>query len=151
MEYWPKDAKIIQVDADHKVLGLVKPISVGICGDAKAAAVALAARLRSRDLACHGNREQRTAEIAAEKATWEKELDEWTHERDPYSLDMIAEAEAEEGNWLHPRQVLRALEKALPEGVLQFDGEPFGQAGSGRATGCPKRHDGNLVGQFLRR
>jgi sulfoacetaldehyde acetyltransferase len=118
IDYWPKQAKIIQVDADHKVLGLVKPISVGICGDAKAAAVALAARLRSRELACQGNREQRTAEIAAEKATWEKELDEWTHERDPYSLDMIAEAEAEEGNWLHPRQVLRALEKALPEGVM---------------------------------
>ena len=118
IDYWPKQAKIIQVDADHKVLGLVKPISVGICGDAKAAAVALAARLRGRELACHGNREQRTAEIAAEKANWEKELDEWTHERDPYSLDMIAEAEAEEGNWLHPRQVLRALEKALPEGVM---------------------------------
>ena len=27
MDYWPKDAKIIQVDADHKMLGLVKPIS----------------------------------------------------------------------------------------------------------------------------
>lgn len=114
IDYWPKQAKIIQVDADHKVLGLVKPISVGICGDAKAAAVALAGRLRSRDLACHANREERAAEIAAEKAAWETELDEWTHERDPYSLDMIAEAEAEEGSWLHPRQVLRALEKALP-------------------------------------
>ena len=118
IDYWPKQAKIIQVDADHKVLGLVKPISVGICGDAKAAAAALAGRLRSRDLACQGNREARAAEIAAEQAAWEKELDEWTHERDPYSLDMIAEAEAEEGNWLHPRQVLRALEKALPEDVM---------------------------------
>ena len=28
---------------------------------------------------------------------------------------MIAEAiDAEEGNWLHPRQVLRELEKAMP-------------------------------------
>ena len=35
IEYWPKDAKIIQVDADAKMLGLVKAISVGICGDAK--------------------------------------------------------------------------------------------------------------------
>lgn len=118
IDYWPKQAKIIQVDADHKVLGLVKPISVGICGDAKAAAVALAGRLRSRELACQGNREARAAEITAEKAAWEGELDEWTHERDPYSLDMIAEAEGEEGNWLHPRQVLRALEKALPAEVM---------------------------------
>ena len=43
MDYWPKDAKIIQIDADHKMLGLVKKITVGICGDAKAAAVALTA------------------------------------------------------------------------------------------------------------
>ena len=38
MDYWPKTAKIIQVEADHTNLGLVKKISVGICGDAKATA-----------------------------------------------------------------------------------------------------------------
>ena len=38
LDYWPKNAKIIQVDADHRMLGLVKQISVGVCGDAKAAA-----------------------------------------------------------------------------------------------------------------
>jgi len=31
---------------------------------------------------------------------------------------MIAEAEAEEGNWLHTRQVLRELEKAMPPRVM---------------------------------
>jgi sulfoacetaldehyde acetyltransferase len=118
LEYWPQNAKIVQVDADHRMLGLVKPISVGICGDAKAAATALVQRLQDRELACAANREQRAAQIAGEKATWEQELDEWTHERDPYSLDMIAEAEAEEGNWLHPRQVLRELEKAMPANVM---------------------------------
>ncbi|MEY3017877.1 MAG: sulfoacetaldehyde acetyltransferase [Pseudomonadota bacterium] len=118
LDYWPKDAKIIQIDADHKMLGLVKKISVGICGDAKAASIALTERLRGQDLACLATKEARAAEIASEKATWEKELDEWTHERDPYSLDVIAEAEAEEGNWLHPRQVLRELEKAMPEDVM---------------------------------
>jgi len=40
MDYWPSDAKIIQIDADQKMLGLVKKISVGICGDAGAAAKA---------------------------------------------------------------------------------------------------------------
>jgi sulfoacetaldehyde acetyltransferase len=118
MDYWPSDAKIIQVDADHKMLGLVKKISVGICGDAKAAATALTARLAGKTLVCNSNREERTAEIAAEKAAWEKELDEWTHEKDPYSLDMIEEQEKEDGNWLHPRQVLRELEKAMPENVM---------------------------------
>ena len=38
LDYWPKKAKIIQIDSDHRMLGLVKQISVGICGDAKASA-----------------------------------------------------------------------------------------------------------------
>ncbi len=45
LDYWPKEAQIIQIDADARMLGLVKPISVGICGDAGAAARALVARL----------------------------------------------------------------------------------------------------------
>lgn len=118
MDYWPKDAKIIQVDADHKMLGLVKKISVGICGDAKESAAALTDRLRDRTLACDVSRDERAERIAGEKAAWEAELDEWTHERDDYSLDMIAEADGEDGNWLHPRQVLRELEKAMPEHVM---------------------------------
>jgi sulfoacetaldehyde acetyltransferase len=118
LDYWPKDAKIIQIDADHKMLGLVKKISVGICGDAKAAATALTRRLEGRTLACDATKQDRAATIAAEKEAWEKELDEWTHERDDYSLDVIAESEQEEGNWLHPRQVLRELEKAMPADVM---------------------------------
>ncbi|NPT58158.1 sulfoacetaldehyde acetyltransferase [Paraburkholderia elongata] len=122
MDYWPQNAKIIQIDADHKMLGLVKKISVGICGDAKAAAVALTQRLEGRTLACDASREERAAHIAAEKAAWEKELDGWTHERDPYSLDMIEEQKNERtpggGTYLHPRQVLRELEKAMPEDVM---------------------------------
>ena len=118
MDYWPKDAKIIQIDADHKMLGLVKKITVGICGDAKAAAVALTERLAGMTLVCDTTRDERAAEIKAEKHAWEKELDEWTHETDPFSLDMIEEQETEEGNWLHPRQVLRELEEALPADAM---------------------------------
>ena len=122
MDYWPKDAKIIQIDADHKMLGLVKTISVGICGDAKAAAIALSQRLEGRTLVSDATREERARQIAAEKAAWEKELDEWTHERDAYSLDMIEEQKHEQalggGQYLHPRQVLRELEKAMPEDVM---------------------------------
>lgn len=122
MDYWPKDAKIIQIDADNKMLGLVKKISVGICGDAKAAAVALTERLEGRKLACDENKMARQEKVATEKAQWEKELDEWTHERDPFSLDMIEENAKETpfsgGEYLHPRQVLRELEKAMPEDVM---------------------------------
>lgn len=122
LDYWPKNAKIIQIDADHKMLGLVKKISVGICGDAKAAAVALSQRLAGRTLACDATRATRADQIATEKAAWEKELDDWTHERDQYSLDMIEEQKHEKtfngGEYLHPRQVLRELEKAMPEDVM---------------------------------
>jgi sulfoacetaldehyde acetyltransferase len=118
MDYWPKDAKIIQVGADNKMLGLVKKISVGICGDARASATALLARISDKTLACDASKEARAKDIAAEKAAWEEELDNWTHEKDAYSLDMIEEQKSEEGNWLHPRQVLRELEKAMPEDVM---------------------------------
>jgi sulfoacetaldehyde acetyltransferase len=122
MDYWPKNAKIIQIDADNKMLGLVKKISVGICGDAKEAAIALTKRLAGKTLASDATKAERAKIIAAEKAAWEKELDEWTHERDPFSLDMIEEQKQEKtptgGNYLHPRQVLRELEKAMPKDVM---------------------------------
>ena len=122
MDYWPKQAKIIQIDADNKMLGLVKKISVGICGDAKASAVALTRLLEGRTLACDADKAARAQRIADEKAAWEKELDDWTHEKDAFSLDMIEENAKEKtfqgGNYLHPRQVLRELEKAMPEDVM---------------------------------
>ncbi len=117
-DYWPKDAKIIQIDADHKMLGLVKKIDVGICGDAGAAARALIERLDGRELTCDRNRSERLDAVKSEKANWEKELDEWIHENDDYSLDMIKEQGEEAGSWLHPRQVLRELEKAMPEDAM---------------------------------
>lgn len=118
MDYWPKTAKIIQVEADHTNLGLVKKISVGICGDAKATALELTKRLSGKTLACDATKAERAQTIASEKAAWEKELDEWTHEKDAFSLDMIEENKKEKtfngGDYLHPRQVLRELEKAMP-------------------------------------
>ena len=115
MEYWPAHAKIIQVDADHKMLGLVKKITVGICGDAKAAANALSMRISNRRLACDATKEARAALIEDEKAAWEIELDQWIHETDDFSLSAIARAGEGE---LHPRQVLRELEKAKPENAM---------------------------------
>lgn len=122
MDYWPKDAKIIQIDADHKMLGLVKKIAVGICGDAKDAAESITERLASRELVCDATKAERAEQIANEKDAWERELDGWTHEKDPFSLDAIDEAQGETpfsgGEYLHPRQVLRELEKAMPEDVM---------------------------------
>ncbi|WP_158174509.1 sulfoacetaldehyde acetyltransferase [Grimontia hollisae] len=122
LDYWPTNAKIIQIDADNKMLGLVKKISVGICGDAKAAAVALTERLNHRELACDANKEARLEIMKREKDAWEQELNDWTHERDAFSLDVIEHNATETpfsgGEYLHPRQVLRELEKAMPEDVM---------------------------------
>src|SRR5437899_1636912 len=71
LDYWPKQAQIIQVDSDPRMLGLVKPISVGIHGDARAAAGALIERLTARRLAGAGSRAERLSRIAAEKSAWE--------------------------------------------------------------------------------
>ncbi len=118
LDYWPTEAKIIQVDADSKMLGLVKKIDVGICGDAGAAAAALTARLAQRTLVADQNRAERESTLLSEKTGWEDELDDWTEETDDFSIDMIKEAAAEEGSWLHPRQVLRELERAMPARVM---------------------------------
>jgi sulfoacetaldehyde acetyltransferase len=113
LDYWPKQAKIIQIDTDPRMLGLVKPISVGIHGDARAAATALIERLQGRTLAAAANRAERGAQIAAEKQAWETELNAWTHERDPYSIEV-----ARDSKYMHPRQLLRELEKAMPANAM---------------------------------
>jgi sulfoacetaldehyde acetyltransferase len=113
LDYWPKDAKIIQIDTDPRMLGLVKAISVGIHGDARAAAAALVSRLKGRSMACQATAGERTAKMNAEKKAWESELDGWTHERDPYSMEI-----ASGSSHMHPRELLRALEKALPKDAM---------------------------------
>lgn len=113
LDYWPKGAKIIQVDADHRMLGLVKQISVGIAGDAKEAAKALSYRLANRRLAAAENAAERRKTIKAEKDAWERELDAWTHERDAWSIEV-----SKDSPYMHPRQMLRELEKAMPKNAM---------------------------------
>ena len=105
IEYWPKNAKIIQVDADHRMLGLVKEISVAVLGDAKGAASEILNRLQTsnREIACHGNRDQRLAEIRSQKDEWESELNAWGQD---------------EGTPIAPRRLLRELEKAMPKDAV---------------------------------
>jgi sulfoacetaldehyde acetyltransferase len=95
------------------MLGLVKPISVGIHADARAAAAALVAQLTGKSLACQQNKAERDATIKAEKAAWEKELEQWTHETDAYSVEI-----SKGSHHMHPRQMLRALERAMPKGAM---------------------------------
>ncbi len=114
IDYWPTNTKLIQIDADHRVLGLVKPMTVGICGDARAATAALNDRLRNAALECLKNRDERQREITHQQQAWESELDGWDREKDDWSRGAIAESE----HSMHPRQLLRALENAMPENAM---------------------------------
>jgi sulfoacetaldehyde acetyltransferase len=113
LDYWPKGAKIIQVDSDPRMLGLVKQISVGIAGDAKETAKALQYRLANRKLESAASVDARRKTINAEKAQWEAELDSWTHEKDPWSIKI-----AKDSPYMHPRQMLRALERGMPKDAM---------------------------------
>ena len=110
-DYWPQGAKLIQVDADPRVLGLVKKTAVAVCGDPGAAAKALVLRLKGKSLAA--KREEIARVVQAEKQAWREELAGWDHEKDPWSLEV-----AKGSKYMHPRQVLRELEKALPADAM---------------------------------
>jgi sulfoacetaldehyde acetyltransferase len=112
-DYWPAGAKLIQVDADPRVLGLVKRTGVAVNGDAREAALALAARLKGRTLACAANRDERLAVVKSEKEAWAKELASWDFEKDAWSLEV-----AKGSKYMHPRPMLRELERALPEDAM---------------------------------
>ena len=54
IDYWPKDAKIIQVDINPNRIGLTKPVTVGIVGDAQGVAEAILERLLASGAATPG-------------------------------------------------------------------------------------------------
>jgi sulfoacetaldehyde acetyltransferase len=51
--------------------------------------------------------------VEAEKRAWREELASWDYEKDQWSLEV-----AKGSKYMHPRQVLRELEKALPEDAM---------------------------------
>lgn len=118
LDYWPKNAKIIQVDAAHRMLGLVKNISVGIHGDAGEVAKQFVEQLNARQkpIAADANKEERLATLKREKDAWEEELNTWNAEADEWSKKIVKEDGDDKR--MHPRQVLRALENALPDDAM---------------------------------
>ncbi|MAG34550.1 MAG: sulfoacetaldehyde acetyltransferase [Deltaproteobacteria bacterium] len=112
-EYWPDDTKLVQVDADTNVLGLVKRADVTVCADAREAAEAIAARLSGRKLACDATRADRAKTIRAEQKAWRDELDGWDSETDGWSAEV-----ASDSSYMHPRPVLRELQKAMPANAM---------------------------------
>src|SRR5690606_11674563 len=80
IDYWPKDAKIIQVDINADRIGLTKRISVGICGDAKQVARQILDQLSST--AGDEGREARKAAIPQTRSAWLQLLSSMDHEDD---------------------------------------------------------------------
>ena len=120
IDYWPKDAKIIQVDINPDRIGLTKKVSVGIVGDAKKVAEGILARLS--DTAGDEGREDRQAQIAKTKSTWAQQLSSMDHEQDDPGTTWNERARAAKPDWMSPRMAWRAIQSALPkEAIISSD------------------------------
>ena len=120
IDYWPKDAKIIQVDINPDRIGLTKPVTVGIVGDAKKDATSILSRLGSK--AGEKNRTSRKAVIAQTKSAWAQELTSLTHEDDDPGTTWNERARTREPNKMSPRMAWRAITSVLPkEAIISSD------------------------------
>jgi sulfoacetaldehyde acetyltransferase len=116
IDYWPTDAKIIQVDINPDRIGLTKKVSVGIVGDAKKVATGILHQL-SADAGDTG-REDRKALIAETKSKWAQQLSSMDHEDDDPGTSWNERARADKPDWMSPRMAWRAIQSALPRDAI---------------------------------
>ncbi len=120
MEYWPADAKIIQVDLNPNRIGLTKKIEVGIVGDAAKVATGILEQLA--DTAGDAGREERKARISKTKSAWAQQLSSMDHEDDDPGTTWNERARADKPDWMSPRMAWRAIQSALPrEAIISSD------------------------------
>ena len=120
IDYWPKAARIIQVDLNPDRIGLTKSVSVAIAGDAKQTAEGLLAQL-SRTAGDAGRAERR-ALIAQTKSAWAQQLASMDHEDDDPGTTWNSRARAAKPDWMSPRMAWRAIQAALPrEAIISSD------------------------------
>ena len=116
MEYWPENAKIIQVDINPNRIGLTKKVAVGIVGDAKKVAAGILAQLS--DNAGDDGRDARLAKIAQTKSAWAQQLSSMDHEDDDPGTTWNERARADKPDWMSPRMAWRAIQSALPKDAI---------------------------------
>ena len=116
IDYWPKDAKIIQVDINADRIGLTKKVSVGIIGDAKKVAEGIFEQLSGS--AGDAGRSQRKAAIAQTKSAWAQQLSSMDHEEDDPGTTWNQRARAAKPDWMSPRMAWRAIQSALPKDAV---------------------------------
>ncbi|AWJ95063.1 sulfoacetaldehyde acetyltransferase (plasmid) [Azospirillum baldaniorum] len=120
IDYWPKGARIIQVDINPDRIGLTKKVSVGICGDARQVAQQILAQLAPG--AGDAGRLERRALIHQTKSAWLQLLSSLDHEEDDPGTSWNAEARERESDRMSPRQAWRAIQAALPaDAILSTD------------------------------
>lgn len=107
IDYWPKSAKLVQCDIDPRRVGLVKPVDVGICGDAGKVATEILGQLQGKSLACSSNKDERMTKMRKYKADWEKQLKTWN-----YDGETVIDSR------MRPRTALAELEKAMPKNAM---------------------------------
>ncbi|MFT4098560.1 MAG: sulfoacetaldehyde acetyltransferase [Rhodoblastus sp.] len=116
IDYWPKDAKIIQVDINPDRIGLTKPVSVAICGDAKQVAQQILAQLSPS--AGDKGRDERKALIHTTKSAWLQQLSGMDHEDDDPGTSWNDRARKRDPERLSPRQAWRAIQAGLPRDAI---------------------------------
>ncbi len=116
IDYWPKDATIIQVDMNPDRIGLTKKVTVGICGDAKMVAQQILKKLSSN--AGDNGREDRKNLIHQTKSAWLQTLTSLDHEDDDPGTVWNKEARERDKDRMSPRQAWRAIQAGMPEDVI---------------------------------
>jgi sulfoacetaldehyde acetyltransferase len=116
MDYWPSEAAVIQVDINSDRIGLTKPVTVGIIGDAKKVANGILSKLSAN--AGNKGREERKATIAKIKSDWNKELATLDHEEDDPGTTWNERARKSDPDKITSRMAWRAIVKALPENAI---------------------------------
>ena len=116
IDYWPKNAKIIQVDINPDRIGLTKTVSVGICGDARQVAQQILAQLTPA--AGNAGREERKALIHTSKSAWLQQLSGMDHEDDDPGTTWNERARSRDPDRMSPRQAWRAIQAGLPRDAI---------------------------------
>ncbi|MCE5972580.1 sulfoacetaldehyde acetyltransferase [Sinirhodobacter sp. WL0062] len=116
IDYWPKEAKIIQVDINADRIGLTKKVTVGIEGDAAKVARGILAQL-SGTAGDEGRKERREL-ISQTKSRWAQELTSLDHEQDDPGTVWNEDARTRDADLMSPRQAWRAIQAAIPEDAI---------------------------------
>jgi sulfoacetaldehyde acetyltransferase len=120
IDYWPKAAKLIQVDINADRIGLTKSVTVGIQGDAASVAERILAALTAD--AGDSGRKEREALIKKTKADWLQQLSAMDHEDDDDGTTWNQRARANDPQRMSARMAWRAIQKALPkEAIISSD------------------------------